>query len=312
MTFSKIVVVGGGVLGSQIAFQTAYCGFDVTLLLRSESSIERSKQKIEGLRRTYLDCIEKMENKTEPYFGGLTKETNLTPNQFNELREKVEIAYKEIKFTTNYEEACKNADLIIETISEIMEEKITLLKKLSEFIEEKTYVVTNTSQFLPSELAPFTPKPEKFLALHFANCIYRSNSAEIMGHPGTDENSYDVIVQFAEQINMVPLKINKENRGYILSALLNPFLDAARQLWATGVADPETIDNCWKLGTGAPVGPFFILDMIGLKTSYNVKLLNPKSRDPSTVEYLVVKKLKEMIDEGKLGISSGEGFYKYR
>jgi len=312
MTFSKIVVVGGGVLGSQIAFQTAYCGFDVTVLLRSESSIERSKPKIEGLRKTYLDSLDKMENKTEPYFRGLTKEKELTSNQFNELRENVEKAYKEIKFTTSFEEACKNADLIIETISEIMEEKLTLFKKLSEFMEEKTIVVSNTSQLLPSELAPSTNRPEKFLNLHFGNGIFRNNTAEIMGHPGTEEKCYEELIQFAEQINMVPLRLNKENRGYILSALLNPFLDAARQLWATGVADPETIDKTWKLSTGSPVGPFFILDMIGLKTSYNVKLLDPRAKQPGTIEYLVANKLKEMIDQGKLGVSTGEGFYKYR
>ncbi|ORX76541.1 hypothetical protein BCR32DRAFT_329315 [Anaeromyces robustus] len=312
MTFNKIVVVGGGVLGSQIAFQTAYCGFDVTILLRSEASIERSKPKIESLKKTYLSSIDQMENKLEPYFRGLTKEKELNASQFNELRGKVEKAYKEIKLTTNFEEACHNADLIIESISEIIQEKINLYKKLSEIMEEKTFIVSNTSQLLPSELAPHTSRPEKFLNLHFANSIYRNNTAEIMGHPGTDENTYQEIIQFAEQINMVPLRLNKENRGYILSALLNPFLDASRQLWATGVADPETIDKCWKLSTSSPVGPFFIMDMIGLKTSYNVKLLNPKAREPGTIEYLVANKLKEMIDQGKLGISSGEGFYKYR
>jgi len=311
MTFNKIVVIGGGVLGSQIAFQSAYCGFDVTILLRSENSIKNSQPKVDRLYKIYLENLEKMENKTEEYFRGLTKEKELTHEQFEILRGNVERAYKELKYTTSYDEACKNADLIIESISEILPQKKALFQELAKHLEEKTIITTNTSSIIPSLLAQDTGRPEKFLALHFANDIWRNNSAEIMGHAGTEEKYYEEVFEFAKQINMCPLRINKENKGYLLSAMLTPFLDAAKALWATGVADPETIDKAWMLGTGAPVGPFTILDTIGLNTLYYCKCMSPHVNDPNHIDHLVAKKFKEMIDEGKLGMASGEGFYKY-
>jgi len=312
MAFNKIVVVGGGVLGSQIAFQTAYCGFDVTILLRSEDSIKRSQPKVDRLYKIYLELLDKMENKTEPYLKGLTKETELTHEQFEELRENVEKAYKELKYTTSFEEACKDADLIIESISEIPPQKKALFQELAKHMEEKTIIVTNTSSIIPSLLAEDTGRPEKFLALHFANDIYRNNIAEVMGHAGTGEKYYEQVFQFADQINMTPLRILKENKGYLLNAMLTPYLDAAKALWATGVADPETIDKAWMLGTSSPVGPFTILDTIGLNTLYYVKCMSPHAKDPNHIDYLVAKKFKEMIDAGKLGMASGEGFYKYK
>jgi len=311
MVFNKIVVVGGGVLGSQIAFQISYCGFDVSILLRSEASIERSKPKIDRLKKAYLKSIDDMENKTEPYFRGLTKEKELTHEQFEELRKKVEIAYKNLNFTTSYEEACKYADLIIESISEIPQEKAALYKDLAKYMEEKTILVTNTSSLLPSQFAADTGRPEKYLALHFANEIWRNNIAEVMGHAGTDKKIYDKVVEFAEQINMFPIKLTKEKRSYVFNSLLTPFLDAAKNLWAEGIADPETIDTAWKMGTSSPIGPFAILDIIGLNTLYYVKLMSPNANNPEHIDYKVAQKFKEMIDQGKLGVSSGEGFYKY-
>jgi len=311
MAFKKVVVIGGGVLGSQIAFQTAYCGFEVNILLRSEDSIKRSQPKIDRLRNVYLSNLEKMENKTEPYFGGLTKEKELTHEQFNELKERVEKAYKNLRLTTSFEEACQGADLIIESIAEIPPQKKALFQKLAQYLEPNTVITTNTSQLLPSFFAEDTGRPEKFLALHFANDIYRCNIAEVMGHAGTDQKYYEMVAEFAEQINMCPIRVKKEQRGYILNSLLTPLLDAAKNLWAADIADPETIDKAWTLGTGAPVGPFTILDIIGLNTLYNVKMMSPNARNPDHIDYKVAQKFKEMIDQGKLGVISGEGFYNY-
>jgi len=246
------------------------------------------------------------------YRRGFTDKKDLTNEEIDELKANVEKAYKELKYTTSFEEACKDADLIIESISEIPQQKKALFHELAKYMEEKTIIVTNTSSILPSELAEHTGRPEKFLALHFANNIWRCNIAEVMGHSGTDQQYIDKVIEFAERINMVPLRILKEQKSYLLNSMLTPFLDAARSLWARDIADPQTIDKAWTIGTGAPVGPFTILDMIGCLTSYNVKLLSPHVNDPNHIDYLIAKKYKEMIDAGKLGILSGEGFYKYR
>ena len=133
-----------------------------------------------------------------------------------------------------------------------------------------------------------------------------------MGHAGTEQKYYDEVVSFAEEINMVPLKVLKEQPGYILNSMLVPFLTAAESLLALGVADFETIDKTWKLGTGAPYGPFQILDIVGLTTAYNIVILNPAAKDPNSVQGKIAATLKEKIDQGKTGVNAGEGFYKYK
>ena len=312
MGFKKIVVVGGGRIGSQIAFQSAYCGFESWILLRSEASIERTKQKIEKLRSIYLDTMEKMKTDKTAYCNGFTNKKDLTNKEIDELKIQLEKGYKELKLITKYEEACKDADLIIESIVEDPKQKTELYQELSKYMEEKTILVTNSSTLLPSLFADSTGRPEKYLAFHFSINIWKNNIAEIMVHARTDKKYFEEMIKFAEEINMIPLKVNKEQKGYILNSMIVPFLFSALTLWANEVSDIETIDKTWSLGTGAPKGPFQIMDSIGLSTIYNIFLINPGYSDPNSIIRKIADKLKLMIDAGKLGINSGEGFYKYK
>ena len=132
-----------------------------------------------------------------------------------------------------------------------------------------------------------------------------------MGHPGTDSDIYNKVVEFASEINMVPLQLHKEQPGYILNSMLVPLLTSAQTLWAKEVADPETIDLTWRLATGAPKGPFEILDIVGLETAYNINQMKPEAKDESSVTYKIGKLLKEKIDKGETGINAGKGFYDY-
>ena len=311
MTIKKVVVAGGGVLGSQIALQSAYCGFDVTIWLRSEGSIERAKPKLERFKNIYVDTLEKMKTDANAYCRGLSKKTDLSDSEIDELKQNAEDAYNNIILTTSYDEAASGADLIIEAIAENPEQKIAFYQELAKHMDEETILVTNSSTLLPSMFAEYTGRPEKYLSLHFANTIWENNTAEVMGHPGTDQKYYDEVAQFADDINMIPLKLKKEQPGYILNSLLVPFLSAAEALLANDVADHETIDKTWILATGAPAGPFHILDIVGLTTAYNIIIMNPEAQDPNTTPGKIAKMLKEKIDAGKTGINAGEGFYKY-
>ena len=311
MTIKKVVVAGGGVLGSQIALQSAYCGFDVTIWLRSEGSIERAKPKLERFKNIYVDTLEKMKTDANAYCRGLSKKTDLSDSEIDELKQNAEDAYNNIILTTSYDEAASGADLIIEAIAENPEQKIAFYQELAKHMDEETILVTNSSTLLPSMFAEYTGRPEKYLSLHFANTIWENNTAEVMGHPGTDQKYYDEVAQFAEDINMIPLKLKKEQPGYILNSLLVPFLSAAEALLANDVADHETIDKTWILATGAPAGPFHILDIVGLITAYNIIIMNPEAQDQNTTPGKIAKMLKEKIDAGKTGINAGEGFYKY-
>ena len=310
MDFKKVTVAGGGVLGSQIAFQSAFRGFDVTVWLRSDASIGRAKPKFERLRTIYLQTLEAAKTNPAAWARGFGPER---PDDagIDALKEQVERAYASLKLTTSYDEAA-DADLVIESIAEDPAQKIAFYQELAKHLPERTVIATNSSTMLPSAFTEATGRPEKYLALHFANEIWRNNTGEVMGHAGTGQAYYDQVVEFAEAIGMVPLCLHKEQPGYILNSMLVPFLNAAEALWANGVADPETIDKTWQLGTGAPAGPFRILDVVGLTTAYNIVIMDPRSKDPETVQGKIASKLKAKIDAGETGVNAGKGFFDYR
>ncbi len=314
MKFQNVVLVGGGVLGSQIAYQTAYAGFHTTIYLRSEASIERTKPKVERLHGIYQAELTAAKQNGGPVSRGLVfNETDLSKVDFDQLLANADWAYNELEYCTDLAEAVKDADLIIEALAENPEAKIEFYQKMRDLLPEKTIIATNSSTLLPSVLAESTGRPEKFLALHFANSIWRGNTAEVMGHAGTDQAAYDQVVEFAVQIGMIPLKLKKEQPGYILNTLLVPFLSAAEYLLVNDISDVETIDKTWMLATGAPMGPFRILDVVGITTAYNIACNYPDAQDPTSLHGRIAKLLKEeYIDKGKTGINAGEGFYKYK
>lgn len=313
MAINKLVLAGGGVLGTQIAFQSAYWGKDVTVWLRSEGSIGRTKPKLDQCKASYLAALEKM-NEThaeEDFCRGLAD--SYETFDYEASKQRVEDASNNIKLELDMAKAVEDADLVIEAMSEDPAAKIDIYKKLAPLLPEKTILVTNSSSLLPSKFTKYTGRPDKYLALHFANEIWKNNTAEVMGTKDTDAKYYDEVVQFAADIRMVPLQLHKEQAGYLLNSMLIPLLSSAEDLYVNGVSDPETIDKAWKMGTGAPMGPFEIIDVVGLKTVYDVVKLYtkiPKFLAPYNFKGQA-EMLKKMLDEGKLGRSSGEGFYKY-
>lgn len=310
----NITVMGGGVLGTQIAFQTAYTGYNVTIWLRSKSSIERCKPKLESVRNSYIDAIKLMASKDGKNVNNWCRGI-VGKNEFNESEclKKVEDAYNNIKFEIDMNEALDGADLVIESMTEDFNAKKELYLKMAPILDKKTIVVTNSSTMLPSKLAKYTGRPEKFLSLHFANSIWKNNTAEVMVHPKTDDKYFKEVMKFAESINMIALPLHKEKSGYLLNSMLIPLLFSGLDLLVNGVSDVESIDKAWTLGTGSPKGPFQILDTVGLKTAYEIVLMYvkiPSFLAPYNFKGME-KLLKKYIDEGKLGKSSGEGFYKY-
>ena len=318
MKYKKIVIAGGGILGSQIAFQSAYCGFDVTILIREEDEKEEVINKLNKLKTTYNETVKNMDSKDSTNWArGIVKE------EFNkeECLQKVSKAMDNIQIETNQSKALENADLLIESITENFEVKKAFYKEIAPLLNEKTVIVTNSSTLLPSKLAKYTERPNKYLSLHFANSIWKNNIAEIMRHSETEDIYFNEIIEFAKAINMIPLVAKEEKSGYILNSLLVPFLLSAMDLVSNGVSDPETIDKAWTLGTGAPKGPFQIIDTVGLETARNIVLQYqkvPDLLDPLLKKMMLpynydgmLKILNQYIEEGKKGASVGEGFYQY-
>ena len=321
MSFKKITIAGGGVLGSQIAFQSAYCGFDVTIWLYKEEVLQNTLDKLASIKTVYIDAINNMASNNSSdvvWYSGIAK-----PDNFNKEKclKNVEKASKSVKIEFDLKKALENADLLIESLPEIKSDKADFYKKIKPIVDKNTVIASNASTFVPSDFAALTGNEDKFLALHFANPICKNNMAEIMAQPKVDFKYFDEVVEYAEQINMIALPARKEKAGYILNSMLVPLILSGLDLYANEIAEPEIIDKTYKLATGAPKGPFEIFDAIGIKTAYDV--VEQYQKVPGIVSPLLKKMmfpynfkkmkeiLKKLIDEGKLGVTTGEGFYKY-
>ncbi|WP_460324066.1 3-hydroxyacyl-CoA dehydrogenase [Alkalibacterium psychrotolerans] len=286
MNIKRVMVAGGGVLGSQIAMQTAYHGFDVVLYDINEESIDSAKERMDKITNRYREDLDATD-------------------------EKINEAYNRLSYSTDKGEAVKGVDLVIEAIPEVIKIKTEFYEELGTLADEHTIFATNTSTLLPSQFAEATGRPEKFLALHFANEIWKNNTAEIMKHDNTDMEIFEQIAEFSEDIGMVALRLYKEQPGYILNTLLVPLLNFGLALYTKQVADIETIDKTWMIGTGAPKGPFAFLDIIGITTAYNVIKTRAEETGDEGAEKLAAFLKKEYIDKNKLGVATGEGFYTY-
>ncbi len=319
MENKKVVIAGGGVLGTQIGLICAYHGFDTTFWLRSESSIGRTTPKIERYSALMLEDLAKAKALIGNPIGGMLYPRGLIRSWQGITAEAIDALIEEgkknfaekVHIELDLAKALSGAYIVIESMTEEPKAKIGMYNAMKDLLDEDTILCTNSSTLLPSMFAQYTGRPEKYCALHFANTIWKNNTGEVMGHPGTDPAIYQKVVEFAAAIGMVPLQLHKEQPGYILNSMLVPFLSAAQALWANGVADPETIDLTWRLATSAPAGPFQILDIVGLETAYNINQMKPAAQVEGTLENRMGKLLKEKIDRGETGVNAGKGFYDY-
>jgi 3-hydroxyacyl-CoA dehydrogenase len=278
--FARVTVLGLGVLGAQIALQTAAHGVEVTGYDIDDTTLAAGRDRLEA----FAHAAAKDVPDPEAYLG----------------------APDRIRLTSDLADAVGRADLVIEAVTEKIAVKREVWAAVGAAAPAGAVFATNSSSLLPSAIADATGRPERFLALHFANHIWRQNTAEIMGSPATDTGVADLVQQFAVAIGMVPIRLHKEQPGYVLNSLLIPLLGAAAELLVKGVADPETIDATWRIATGAPAGPFQIYDVIGLRTAYAIA-----STDPRSAVWAAYLK-EHYLDHGRFGVESGEGFYRYR
>jgi 3-hydroxyacyl-CoA dehydrogenase len=283
MTIKNVTVLGTGVLGAQIAFQTAFHGFKVTAYDIGEEQIAKAKQTMDGLAVRYL--------------------ADLPGAQQSDVSR----AFSNLSYATDLAEAVRDADLVIEAVPESIDLKNRVYAELGRVAPKETIFASNSSTLLPSAMAEATGRPAKFTSLHFANEIWTHNIAEIMDHPGTDPAVHAEVVAFARAIGMEPIEVLKEQPGYVLNSLLVPFLQAGAALLINDIASPENIDKTWRIATGAPKGPFEIFDLVGLMTAYHVSAMSQDEVQQRFAAYLKER----YIDKGKLGMATGEGFYKY-
>ena len=286
MNIRKVLVVGSGTLGQQIGFQCAMHGFETTMYdLRQES--------VDACRASHRQYAQ------------------LFRDQRGKSLEETDAALARISYTTDLAEAGRDADLVSESVPENPEIKRQVYALLNKCCPAKTIFTTNSSTLVPSQMAEATGRPDRFLALHFANEIWLRNIGEVMGHGGTSPEIFDLVLTFAKAIGMIPIRLDKEQSGYVINSLSVPWLMAAQALVTNGVALPEDVDRTWMITTKMVMGPFGFLDMIGLETAYNVAAywgeVNKDEQLKKNAAYIKTR----FVDTKKLGVKTGEGYYKH-
>ncbi len=284
MDIRKVLIIGCGTMGYQIALQFAMHGFEVNLYDIKEDALKSAMANIENL----LDSL--IEN-------GYCK---LPKDNVMEL----------ITPTTDKAEAAKGVDLINESILEDPVIKGRVFKEFNDLCPPHTIFTTNTSSLVASQIADYTGRPEKFLCYHFGNPVWLENLADIMPHQGTDPKVVEAVCELSRKIRQIPLKIMKEQSGYLTNVIMWAYVKAASDLLLNGVASHQDIDRACMVAKIGHTPPFALLDLMSLDTSYYVlKKFAENGNEGAGIfaDYLN----KNYVSKGKLGKKSGEGFYKY-
>lgn len=285
MTNIKTVgVLGAGLMGSGIAQVCAQSGFTTKVREVSDALCQRGKASIE---KSFARAIEKSKGKV----------TEADRNA----------AMSRLSFTTNLRDLA-DCDLVIEAVVEDIEVKNAMWKELDGLCPPHTIFASNTSSLTIAAMAAATTRPGQMVGLHFFNPVPVMKLVEVVRTVTTSDATFDTAYAFARQLGKEPIAA-KDNSGFVVNLLLVPYLvDAINQL-EHGVATVEDIDKGMMLGTGYPMGPFTLLDFVGLDTTYKIaEIMFDEYREK---RYAPPPLLKRMVLAGMFGRKSGKGFYDY-
>jgi 3-hydroxybutyryl-CoA dehydrogenase len=201
-----------------------------------------------------------------------------------------------------------SCSLIIECVPEIMEIKKQLFKDLESVCQKKTILATNTSSLSISEISDGLSNPERVIGIHFFNPVYKMSLVEIVKGPNTNSDTINISISFVKQINKMQIVV-KDAPGFVVNRLLIPYLNDAANLLENNIASIEDIDNAIKLGLNHPMGPFRLMDLIGLDVVDEI--LNELNTKIGGEKFVVNPIIKDMIKKGRLGMKTKKGFYDY-
>ncbi len=281
----RVVVVGAGTMGQQIAFQCAGHGYDVALYDAEAGALDLAQARIDA----YAEGLEA---------GGLIS---------SEARR---AARGRITITSEIGSAAHDADLLSEAVPEDPDLKGRVLAEWDRACPPRTIFMTNTSTLVPSQFAAASGRPERLLALHFHLPVWVNNLADVMPHAGTAPAVTELVVAFARRIGQVPIELQREYNGYVFNSMYSALNRAAITLAQQGVASIEDIDRAWMHVTKAPVGPLGALDAVGLDTAWTITDYWARQLDDEQLKANATF-LRAYVDRGDVGVKSGRGFYTY-
>jgi 3-hydroxybutyryl-CoA dehydrogenase len=286
MDIKKVGVLGCGLMGSGIAQVAATAGFDVVVLEQNQKFLDKG---FAGIEKSLSRLVER-----GPEKGGLTAE------QKSQTQSR-------LKGTTKMQDLA-DCDIVIEAIIENVDEKRKTYAQLDVIVKKGAIFATNTSSISVTELMTATKRPERFIGLHFFNPVPMMKMVEVVKTIATAPEVYDTAYEFAVKLGKVPVRTS-DKTGFIVNRLLVPYLLDAVRAYEEGVGSITDIDEAMKLGCGYPMGPFTLLDFVGLDTTYYIThVMFDEFKEP---RFASPPLLRRLVLAGWYGRKSGKGFYDY-
>jgi 3-hydroxybutyryl-CoA dehydrogenase len=281
MEIKSVAVLGCGLMGSGIAQVAATAGFDVTVLEVDQKYLDKG---FAGIEKSLAKFAEK----------GSIKET---PQAIR----------ARLKGTTKMQDLA-DCDIVIEAVIENVDEKKKMYTALDSVMKKDAIFASNTSSISITELLTSTTRPERFIGLHFFNPVPLMKLVEVVRTITTASDVYDTACEFAKKLGKVPVRTS-DKTGFIVNRLLVPYLLDAIRAYEEGVGSIDDIDNAMKLGCGYPMGPFTLLDLVGLDTTYYIThVMYDEFKER---RFASPPLLKRLVMAGWYGRKSGKGFYDY-
>ena len=282
MDIKKIAVLGAGQMGNGITQVAACAGYQVVMIDIKQEFVDKG-----------VATIEKSLSK-------LVSKERMTQQEADDARARIS--------TSVDRSACHDVDLAIEAVPEILELKLSIFAELDEICKPDCILASNTSSISISEIAGATKRPEKVIGMHFMNPVPIMKLVEIINGKLTSDDTNSAVISAAEKMGKTALSCN-DAPGFVSNRILCPMLNEAILTLQEGVAKPEAIDGIMKLGMNHPIGPLALSDLIGLDTVLHI--MNVLHEGLGDDKYAPAPLLIDMVDQGKLGRKSGEGFYQY-
>ena len=284
MKIKKVAVIGSGVLGTQIAVQSAHFGYEVSAYDSDPESFGRSHQNLKSVLSKAVG---------KPLF---------TPEEWEEEARKVTRC-------ATMADALGEADLVIEAAPEVLDIKREIFAKIDGLAPRGAILATNSSSIPISRIETATTRPEQCLNLHFYFPVMGTTMVDVMGGASTTAETFDAGKAWVRSIECIPLTVKKESLGFCFNRVWRAIKRETLHMWAEGVVDFKDVDRAWMIFTGMLQGPFGLMDNVGLDVVYNIEMVYfNESRDPKDHP---PEALKAMIDGNELGRKTGKGFYTY-
>jgi 3-hydroxybutyryl-CoA dehydrogenase len=286
MVITKVGILGCGLMGSGIAQVAAMSGFEVTVLEVEQKYLDKG---FVGIEKSLAKFAER-----PPEKGGITAQQK-------------DAARARLKGTTKREDLA-DCDIIIEAIIENVPTKKEMYAALDAIVKKDAIFATNTSSISVTELMSATKRPERFIGLHFFNPVPLMKLVEVVKTIATAPDVYDAAYEFGKKLGKVPVRTS-DKTGFIVNRLLVPYMLDAIRAYEEGVGSIEDIDNAMKLGCGYPMGPFTLLDFVGLDTTYYIThVMYDEFKER---RFASPPLLKRLVMAGWYGRKTGRGFYDY-